>query len=127
MKKKLVLIISFLLLFLVGCSDKGISLSGKDFVVDEGSVQGKAEFSKDGYATLNLNNEESVTDYEVFPDKYEGYDGIVIDDNYYLAEQEDEVIYLWKVTKNFSIDGKDDYFFKRVGNKEDVDMKLTKK
>lgn len=123
--KKTIVIISSLLLFLVGCSDKAISLSDKTFIVDEGNNQGVADFSNDGYATLNSENEESVTDYEVFPEQYEGYDGIVIDGDYYLAEQKDEVIYLWGVTENFSFDGEDDYFFKQVGNVEEVDMKLT--
>jgi len=127
MKKKIVLLISFLLVFLVACSDKGISLSDKSFVVDEGNNQGMADFSKDGYATLKSKNQESVTEYEVFTEQYQGYDGIVIDGDYYLAEQQDNVIYLWGVTENFSFDGKDDYFFKQVGNMEEVDMTLTEK
>lgn len=125
MKKKIVMISSLLFVFLVGCSDKAISLSDKTYIIDEGKNQGVADFSEDGYATLKSDNEESVTDYEVFPDQYEGYDGIVIDGDYYLAEEKDKVIYLWGVTENFSFDGEDDYFFKQVGNVEEVDMKLT--
>ena len=127
MKKKIVLLISFLLVFLVACSDKGISLSDKSFVVDEGNNQGMADFSKDGYATLKSNNQESVTEYEVFTEQYQGYDGIVIDGDYYLAEQQDNVIYLWGVTDNFNINEEDDYYTKVLGNVEDFDMKLTEK
>ncbi|OJF96189.1 hypothetical protein [Alkalibacterium sp. 20] len=125
MKKNKVLLTCFLLIVLAGCSEKAISLSEKNYFVEEGHNKGVAEFSEDGQATLSLNNQTSVTDYEVFPDQYEGYDGIVIDGGYYLAEQQDDVIYLWGVTENFSIDGEDDYFFKQVGNFEEVDMKLT--
>lgn len=125
MKKKLVVLISFLLLFLVGCSDKSISLSNKSFIVDEGDKQATAEFSDNGYATVKQSELEMVSDYEVFPDQYEGYDGIVIDGDYYLAEEVDDVIYLWGVTDNFSINEEDDYYTKVLGNIEDYDMKLT--
>lgn len=125
MTKKIILLTSFLLFFLVGCSDKAISLSGKSFIVDEGDKQAIANFSDNGYATVTLNQQEIVSDYEVFTEQYEGYDGIVIDGDYYLAEQKDDVVYLWTVTENFSIDEEDDYFFEKVGNIEEVDMKLT--
>lgn len=125
MIKKIILLISFLLLFLVGCSDKAISLSGKSFIVDEGDNQAIADFSDNGYATVTLKQQEIVSNYEIFPEQHEGYDGIVIDGDYYLAEQRENVIYLWTVTENFSFDEEDDYFFKQVGNIEEVDMKLT--
>lgn len=125
MKKKLFLISSLLLIFLVGCSENSISLSDKNFKVEEGNKTGIAEFSKDGTANLKQKDQESVTSYEVFPDQYEGYDGIVIDGDYYLAEQQEEDIYLWGVTDNFNINEEDDYYTNVLGNIEDFDMKLT--
>lgn len=127
MRKNKVLLTFFLIIVLAGCSQKAISLSGKNYFVEEGQKNGVAEFSEEGHATLSLNDQTSVTDYEVFPDQYEGYDGIVIDGSYYLAEQKDDVIHLWGVTQNFSFDEEEDYFFMQVGDFEQVDMTLTLK
>lgn len=125
MKRKKVLFVCFLLIGLAGCTEDSISLSDKNYSVEEGSNNAVAEFSSEGNVTLVSDNQTSITDYEVFPDQYEGYDGIVIDGSFYLAEQQDDVIYLWGVTQNFSFDEEDDYYFMQVGDLEEVDMKLT--
>lgn len=127
MKKKVIILTSFLMLFLIGCSSNTITLNDKNFFVEEGNNEAYAEFSNDGTVNLIMKNQESITNYEVFPSQYEGYDGIVIDGDYYLAEQQEDIIYLWGVTDNFNINEDDDYYTKVLGDIENVDMTLTEK